>query len=55
MFSGLPGLSGRRCLSIIRVAYMWNPTVCRDQKNDQDKQEQSFPRQEYCSNREGME
>ena len=27
--SGLPGLSVRRCLSISRVAYMWNPTVSR--------------------------
>ena len=27
--SGLPGLSGRRCLSISRVAYTWNPTVSR--------------------------
>ena len=26
---GLTGLSGRCCLSIIRVAYMWNPTVSR--------------------------
>ena len=32
MFSGSPGLSGHRCLSIIRVAYTWNPTVCRDQQ-----------------------
>ena len=31
MFSGSPGLSGRRCLSIIRVTYTWNPTVLRDQ------------------------
>ena len=29
MFCGSPGLSGRRCLSIIRVAYTWNPTVSR--------------------------
>ena len=27
--SGSPGLSGRRCLSISRVAYTWNPTVSR--------------------------
>ena len=29
MVCGSPGLSGRRCLSIIRVAYTWNPTVSR--------------------------
>ena len=27
--SGSPSLSGRRCLSISRVAYTWNPTVSR--------------------------
>ena len=27
--SGLPGMSGRRCLSISRVAYTWKPTVSR--------------------------
>ena len=29
MVCGSPGLSGCRCLSIIRVAYTWNPTVSR--------------------------
>ena len=29
MFCGSPGLSGRRCLSISRVTYMWNSTVRR--------------------------
>ena len=29
MFCGSPGLSGRRCISISRVTYTWNPTVCR--------------------------
>ena len=32
MFCGLPGLSGRRCLSINRVAYTWKPTVSRGSK-----------------------
>ena len=31
MFSDSPGLSGRRCLSLVRVTYTWNPTVRRDQ------------------------
>ena len=29
MVCGSPGLSGCRCLSIIRVTYTWNPTVSR--------------------------
>ena len=35
MVLGLPGMSGCRCLCIIRVAYTWNPTVSRDQHRTQ--------------------
>ena len=32
MVLGSPGMSGCRCLCIIRVPYTWNPTVRRDQQ-----------------------
>ena len=34
MVLGSPGLSGCHCLYLIRVAYTWNPTVCRDQHTE---------------------
>ena len=42
MVCGSPGLSGRRCLSIIRVAYTWNPTVSRGSTEEEVEELEDF-------------